>query len=282
MFEMSEQLISHSMTGGVLNINKPSGLTSFQVVKVVRKVLKTRQVGHCGTLDPMANGVLLVVFGNGTSHSKDLMSVEKCYRGEMRLGIKTDSGDITGRVVETIVPPIFERNVLERVFKKFTGERDQIPPMFSAVKWKGRKLYEYARKGIEVLRPARKVTVFSLELLQLQHPFATFRIVCSKGTYVRRLVEEIGELLGVPATLSSLTRERCGDFLLENSLSWNDLLKMNRQKLLSKSVILDPCHQKINVPLTSHPHLTASAHSESAFGCSQTCLPQGEKNRLGG
>lgn len=223
-------------TGGLLNINKPAGLTSFQVVKKIRTILKIKRVGHCGTLDPMAQGVLLIVFGSATAFSDELMSGEKVYWGEMRLGIKTDTGDITGKVMETMIPPQAERETVEKIFRDFVGEIDQVPPMFSAIKKNGMKLYDYARKGIEIVRPPRKVKIHSLDLLGLDPGLIRFRVACSKGTYIRSLVEDIGEVLEVPATLSALTRERSGSFAVEQSLNWNEVLRMRPDELLSKAI----------------------------------------------
>ena len=224
--------------GGLLNVNKPSGPTSFQIVKHVRKILQVKKVGHCGTLDPMASGVLLVLFGSATVYSEKFMSKEKVYRGEMRLGLKTDSGDITGNILETAPVPDLDSKTVRSALKRFTGEITQVPPMYSAVKWKGRKLYEYARKGLEIDRKPRKVTVFSFHLLgQAGHAFQ-FRLACSKGTYVRTLVEDVGEFLKVPATLSLLVREKSGPYSLDSSISWEELCSMDRKTLLSKSVSL--------------------------------------------
>jgi tRNA pseudouridine55 synthase len=224
--------------GGLLVINKPSGLTSFQVVKAARKILREKKVGHCGTLDPMATGVLLVLFGEATVHSGALMSGTKVYCAEMKLGLKTDTGDITGKILQTgNVPPLTVQSV-ESAFRSFTGEIEQKPPMYSAVKHKGRKLYDYARDGIEIDRQPRKVTVFSLSLIELQIFLIRFRLECSKGTYVRSLVEDIGDFLGVPATLSGLERERSGQFSIRSSIAWEEFKGMNRRELLNRSLAI--------------------------------------------
>lgn len=222
--------------GGLLNLNKPTGLTSFQVVRQVRRILGEKRVGHCGTLDPLASGVLVVLFGSACALQDQFMAGDKVYRAEMKLGVKTDTGDITGKVLMACDPPKVSSEAVRRAFQKFTGEISQVPPMYSALKRAGKPLYEYAREGVEVEREARTVTIRSLELIFLRHPLIEFRVVCSKGTYVRTLVEDIGEHLGVPATLSGLVREKVGRFAIEQSLEWEKLVRMGREELLAHSL----------------------------------------------
>jgi tRNA pseudouridine55 synthase len=167
--------------GGILNISKPSGLTSFQVVRQVRRILGEKRVGHCGTLDPMASGVLVVVFGSATVLQDQFMAGEKVYRAEMKLGIKTDTGDITGKPLMTCEPPKISTLQIQKAFEKFTGEISQVPPMYSALKRDGKPLYAYARAGVEVHRDPRPVTIHALTLIALRHPVIEFRVVCSKG-----------------------------------------------------------------------------------------------------
>ncbi len=221
--------------GGLLNVNKPSGIRSFSIIETVRSILQEKKVGHCGTLDPMASGVLLVLFGKATSFSDALMSGEKVYRGEMKLGLKTDTGDITGKVLETAPVPELDSSAIQAAFQKFVGEIKQIPPMYSAVKWKGRKLYQYARAGLPAQRGPRQVTVFSFDLLRHEKETIEFRVACSKGTYVRTLIEDVGVSLGLPATLSSLVREKSGRHSLDASIGWESLCRMDRETLLSRS-----------------------------------------------
>ena len=221
--------------GGLLNINKPIHLTSFQVVKKVRKILGEKRVGHCGTLDPLASGVLLVLFGLATSQAENFVSSEKEYRCVMQFGIRTDTGDLDGRIIESADFVFPKKEEIERAFIAFTGEIEQIPPMFSAVKVGGQRLYKYARKGIEIKRAPRKVWIASLEFLSSNSPYLEFRAVCSKGTYIRVLAEDIGKFLGIPATVYSLVRERIGSFSIDQSLSWNDLSGMDRDRLIKHS-----------------------------------------------
>lgn len=223
--------------GGLLNINKSPQNTSFEVVRVVKRILNEKRVGHCGTLDPMATGVLLVLFGRATTLSNRLMAGKKSYLGEMTLGIQTDTGDMTGKIIQKsgVVPEI-NLSQIETAFEKFIGEIIQIPPKYSAVKREGRKLYEYARQGIDVIQPPRIISIYSAEIIRYAHPKITFRLICSSGTYVRSWVEDVGNELGYPATLSSLVREQVGSYRVEDSLDFNDLLKINREQLLSASI----------------------------------------------
>jgi len=232
--------IETAVKSGILVINKPTRCTSFQVVREVRRILEIEKVGHCGTLDPMASGVMVILFGSATSFSEELMNHDKVYRAGMLLGIKTDTGDGTGKILHTASVPAFSRGEIENTLSKFSGEIDQIPPMFSAIKWKGRKLYEYARKGIEVERNPRKIFIHSITLLEHEKSYIQFRMACSKGTYVRSLVEDIGEVLRVPATLTDLIREKSGSFSIRESISWDDLNRMSRDELLSKSIPTPP------------------------------------------
>ncbi|OGR97568.1 MAG: tRNA pseudouridine(55) synthase TruB [Elusimicrobia bacterium RIFCSPLOWO2_01_FULL_64_13] len=225
------------MESGVINLIKPPGITSFQAVKAVRSILGEKRVGHCGTLDPMASGVLLVVFGAATRLSGSLMSGEKTYRGEIIFGVRTDSGDLTGKVLEEVPVPPLDPARLKAVFQTFVGEISQVPPMVSALKYGGRRLYQLAREGVTVPRAARRVTIRSFELLGIDGPRAGFRVACSKGTYVRTLAEDAGRALGLPAALASLVRERSGTFEIGAGLPWEALVGMDRQALLRHAAV---------------------------------------------
>jgi tRNA pseudouridine55 synthase len=222
-------------SSGILNINKPSGCTSFQVVRHIRSLLGASKVGHCGTLDPLASGVLIVVFGDATRQAESLMGQEKVYKADMILGIRTDSGDVTGRTIEQSQVPFFSREKIEKAFLKFMGPQRQVPPIVSAIKYQGTRLYKLARAGIEAPRPPRDIEIHSLDILDIQPAQISFRVRCSKGTYVRSLAEDIGRELGVPATLKSLVRERSGDFRVEDALTWQEISSMSREELLGKS-----------------------------------------------
>lgn len=202
---------------GILIVDKPTDWTSFDVIAKLRGILGTRKLGHSGTLDPMATGVL-PVFAGGASKAVDMQpNHDKTYRAVIRFGLATDTGDVTGTVLRSEETAI-TADQLREVLPRFTGDIMQTPPMYSAVKVNGSPLYKLARQGITVERKARPVTIYRLELLdQPQAQDFVLEVACSKGTYVRTLVEELGEALGVPATLAGLRRTQAGIFGLEHS-----------------------------------------------------------------
>ena len=199
---------------GVLVVDKPPGKTSAQVVAIVKKITQAKRVGHTGTLDPMATGVLPVCVGEGTKLAGYLQAVDKEYTGEFLLGVETDTLDKDGSVTKKseAVAKSITRGQVEHVFEKFVGTILQTPPMFSAVKVGGKRLHSLARKGIEVERPQRKVEVSAFALEHFDGPVGSFRVACSKGTYVRTLLADVGTALGCGAHLTSLRRTRCGRF----------------------------------------------------------------------
>ena len=183
------------MRDGILIIDKPSGLTSHDVVNRVRRATKIRQVGHAGTLDPMATGVLVVCVGQATRVSEYLLGHDKAYRATIRLGIETNTYDADGEIVATHDVNV-DRAEVERALAQFVGEIQQVPPMYSAIKREGQKLYELARQGIEIERAARSVIVHSIELRDYQAPDATIDVQCSAGTYIRSIAHDLGTALG--------------------------------------------------------------------------------------
>lgn len=221
------------MISGILNINKEVGISSNKCVSLVKKALDTRKVGHTGTLDLEASGVLPIVVGKATRVSDFLMDERKEYITEAIFGKRTDTLDYDGQVVATS-DVIFTRDDLEKEMENFTGEITQIPPMYSALKVNGQKLYDLARKGIEVERKKRQVNIYSFDIIDLNFPKATFKITCSKGTYIRTLIDDLGENLGSYAYVNSLTRSKVGDFYLEDAINSDDLLNMSREEVLKK------------------------------------------------
>lgn len=221
------------MISGILNINKEVGISSNKCVSLVKKALDTRKVGHTGTLDLEASGVLPIVVGKATRVSDFLMDERKEYITEAIFGKRTDTLDYDGQVVATS-DVIFTRDDLEKEMENFTGEITQIPPMYSALKVNGQKLYDLARKGIEVERKKRQVNIYSFDIIDFNFPKATFKITCSKGTYIRTLIDDLGENLGSYAYVNSLTRSKVGDFYLENAINSDDLLNMSREEVLKK------------------------------------------------
>ena len=202
---------------GVLVIDKPAGMTSFDVIRRVRRMVKTRRVGHAGTLDPMATGVLPVAVGTATRLIEYLMAGDKTYRAGLKLGSVTDTQDSTGQILEKKPWQSVDRPAIEAAIEHLLGEIDQLPPMYSALKKDGQPLYRLARQGIEVEREPRKVVVKSLAIDEFSAPDLTFTVQCSKGTYVRTLCHDLGQMLGCGAHMTELRRLACGRFALEAS-----------------------------------------------------------------
>lgn len=193
---------------GIISIYKEQGFTSFDVVAKLRGILKQKKIGHTGTLDPMAEGVLIVCLGKATKLVDLLTNDDKCYKTTMRLGITTDTEDVTGKIISErpLSGDITEERIMS-VLAEYVKTYDQIPPMYSAIKKDGKKLYEYARAGIEIERTPRSVTIFSISDVEVKLPDITFTVHCSKGTYIRSLCRDIGEALGCGAVMSALVRE---------------------------------------------------------------------------
>ncbi len=204
-------------SGGILNFNKPRGRTSFSVIGLVRRGTGVRRVGHAGTLDPMAEGVLLVCVGPAVRITEYLMDLPKVYRGTVHLGVETDTYDAEGQVVATHDVNVSE-DALREALAAFTGEIEQRPPAHSAIKISGRPAYERARKGEKIELALRKVNVYRLNLLRFEPPEVEIKIECSRGTYVRSLAHDLGQSLGCGAHLSALTRTRVGPFRVEDAL----------------------------------------------------------------
>lgn len=212
---------------GVLPIWKPEGFTSHDVVAVARRSLQIKRIGHTGTLDPMVTGVLPLCIGRATRMVEYIQDLPKQYEAEMTFGISTNTEDWTGEMVEQVDSISIDQVTIERILDSFVGEIEQIPPMFSAVKQGGVKLYELARQGIEVERKPRLVQIYKLELIEAnledKQPKIRFRVDCSKGTYIRTLCVDIGRQLGLPAMMSSLVRTRSGPFRREDCITIDEL-----------------------------------------------------------
>lgn len=204
---------------GILNINKPQGLTSFGVVARVKRITAERHTGHAGTLDPLAGGVLPVCLGKATRVIEYLFNETKHYRAEVQLGITTDTFDVTGKIIRTVDPGGISREMVEAALDRFRGTILQTPPMYSALKHHGQPLYKLARAGIEVERKGRPAQIHSLEITSWQPPVFTLDIICGKGTYIRSLAHDLGEALGTGAVMKTLTRLRVGPFSLEDSIT---------------------------------------------------------------
>ena len=223
---------------GIINIYKEAGYTSFDVVAKMRGILKIRKMGHTGTLDPDATGVLPVCIGNGTKLVELFADHEKEYIAELKLGVATDTQDLSGEILKTSPVDVTCEEVTEAVMS-FVGEYMQIPPMYSAVKVNGKKLYELAREGKEVERKARPVCFREIEILSMELPIVKIRVVCSKGTYIRTLCNDIGEKLGCYAAMKSLIRTKVGIFTLDQAITLEELEQYRDAGELAK-VILSP------------------------------------------
>ena len=217
------------MDDEILLIDKPAGMTSFGVVARVRRLLSQRaggkvKVGHTGTLDPFATGLMILLVGKGTKRSNEFLKLDKVYEAEIVLGATSTTGDPEGEITETANrTDEITKTELEAALVQFTGEIQQVPPAFSAIKINGQRAYKLARKGEEVIMPARTVTVYSLELIEYSYPVVRIRTHVSSGTYIRTLAEDIGQTLGVGAYCRGLRRTKVGDYLIEQSTSLNDL-----------------------------------------------------------
>ena len=216
---------------GVLLVDKPTGMTSHDVVDRVQRHFGFKKVGHCGTLDPAATGLLILVLERATKLQDRLMSADKAYEGTMLLGVSTDSQDADGKVIaEKPVPPLTVEEI-ESAFAKFRGDIQQVPPMVSAVKHQGTPLYKLARKGKTVEREPRLVHIYDLRVLTLDLPRISFRVACTKGTYVRTLCSEIGDTLGCGAHLCELRRTRSGSFDVKDTHALSELMNLSRPQL---------------------------------------------------
>lgn len=216
---------------GILIIDKPQGMTSHDVVDFLRKKFGIKKVGHAGTLDPMATGVLVMLMGSYTKSANTFLSEDKEYEASLKLGSTSDTGDAWGTISEEFSVVNCTDDEIHRAFRSFAGEIEQEVPMYSAVKYKGRKLYELARKGIKVSVEARKVFVKEIEVLDIAVPEVRFRLCCSKGTYVRQLAIDIGKKLGCGAHLSGLRRIRSGSFKLKDAMSMDEVKALNGEDL---------------------------------------------------
>ena len=216
------------MSDGFINLNKNSGMTSHDAVNRVRKIFSTRKVGHAGTLDPSASGILPIAIGKATKFIEYLADCQKIYRAEILFGIATDSGDLEGKIIsraDNFTIPTADD--FKAVLKSFIGEIEQTPPKFSAIKIHGRKAYDLARKNLDFDMPRRFVKISDIKLVALDKNSAIIEIDCGKGTYIRSLAIDIGERLKIPATLKNLLRLRVGDFDLKNSATLDQLTTEN-------------------------------------------------------
>lgn len=223
---------------GVLLVDKASGMTSHDVVAIARRTLNTKKIGHCGTLDPLATGLLILTLGRGTKIQDLLMAEDKEYIGTLKLGEITDSQDADGQVIETRPVPDLPREQLEAAFAKYKGDFYQLPPMVSAIKKEGVPLYKLARQGKTVEREPRLVHVYAHEIQQVRLPEVDFRVLCSKGFYVRTYAHDIGEALGCGAHLKALRRTKSGKFSVDKAITATELKSGPADAVIAKVMTL--------------------------------------------
>ena len=212
-------------------VDKPAGMTSHDVIDIVRRGFDIKKAGHAGTLDPAATGLLVVLIGRATKLSSIFTAGDKRYEAVMTLGKKTDSGDAEGKVLAESGCAGINGEKIREVFKTFEGETGQVPPMFSAIQIKGKRLYQLASKGKEVPREPRKIHIMELEINKIELPLVYFTVKCSKGTYIRKLCEDIGDKLGCGGYLSGLRRISSGEFNLEDSINMAKLKSISVSEL---------------------------------------------------
>lgn len=214
---------------GVLIINKPKGYTSHDIVNIVKKELNITKVGHAGTLDPNATGVLPVLIGNATKISKYLIEHDKVYIAELKLGEKSSTVDLEGEIIEKKSVPKLNEDQIKDTLKLFLGKQQQIPPMYSSIKINGKKAYEYARKGLKVEMEPREIEIMNISLMKFQDNIITFKVKCSKGTYIRVLCEDIAKSLGTVGLMKELCRIKVNEFDIKNSVTLDDIKNGNVQ-----------------------------------------------------
>jgi len=231
---------------GILLLDKRLGVSSNQALQEVKRLLNAAKAGHTGSLDPLATGLLPLCFGEATKVSGMMLDDDKRYRVVIRLGVLTDTGDAEGAVLETKPVPEITQAMLDACLQRFTGELDQVPPMYSALKLNGKKLYELAREGKTVERKARRITIYALKQLDFERDRLTLEVFCSKGTYIRSLAEDIGAHFGCGGTVAELRRLQAGMFDLDQAFTIEQLRAMDAQQL-------DACLLAVDVPLHALP-----------------------------
>ena len=224
---------------GILLLDKRLGVSSNKALQEVRRLFNANKAGHTGSLDPLATGLLPLCFGEATKVSALMLDDNKRYQVVVQLGVMTDTGDAEGIVIETKPVPELSIDEIQACLKQFTGEIDQVPPMYSALKHNGKKLYELAREGKTVERKARHITIFELKLLDFSEDQLTLDVFCSKGTYIRSLAEDIGHMLGCGGTVKVLRRLDAGQFSIENARTIEQLIQMDEQSLFQCLIDVD-------------------------------------------
>lgn len=225
---------------GILNFYKPIGITSHTVVLKLRKLLGIRKIGHAGTLDPLAEGVLVICIGSATKMASYITNMEKEYETELTFGISTTTGDREGEIKDKKEKVKITLSEIKEKINQFVGEIEQVPPMASAVHYQGERLYKLYRQGKKVTPPPRKVKIYSLDIISFipeEFPRLKFKVICSKGTYIRTLCEDIGQVFNLPAYMSGLVRTRVGKFKLKDALTEREVTELFKKGQLSKFIL---------------------------------------------
>lgn len=236
---------------GILLLDKRLGVSSNRALQEVRRLYNANKAGHTGSLDPMASGLLPLCFGEATKVSAMMLDDDKRYQAVVKLGVMTDTGDSEGKVIAEKTVPDLSLDEIEACLQSFTGESDQVPPMYSALKHNGRKLYELAREGKTIERKARRITIYELTLIDMTVNSLSLDVLCSKGTYIRSLAEDIGHKFGCGGAVSQLRRTQAGKFKIEDSLTLEELQKMNKAELME-------CLIGVDEPLNEIPEIFLS------------------------
>lgn len=223
---------------GIFLVDKPRGPTSHDIVLILRRKLQFKKIGHAGTLDPLASGLLIMLLGKATKLSSEFLGLDKAYSVRITLGVRTDTADAAGKIIREKEVPQYSREAIEEALLNFKGESWQIPPMVSAKKVNGQKLYRLARKGISITRQPHKINITGIKLTEINLPHLSFELMCSKGTYVRSLTEDIGEYLGCGAHVCELRRTACGNYNIKEALKLDEIIRMEQETLVRRFLTL--------------------------------------------
>jgi tRNA pseudouridine55 synthase len=273
---------------GFLNIYKKKGPTSYDVIRAIKKHLKIKRVGHAGNLDPMGEGVLVVGIGKATRFLEFIMNETKEYRVKVKFGILTTTLDSEGEVIQEMPVPTLDREKLLSVLAQFQGEIEQVPPSFSAIKFEGKRLYEYAREGVFLVPKPRKVKIHKIDLLEIGDDYIVIDVECSSGTYMRSLARDIGQKLGSVAIVEDLTRLRVGDYRIENAVQIDDgkkliesIIPIHEGLPMKTSVFLNPSGAMMFMNGNKVPRRFISRLSQEARAFSLVKVFDNENNFLG-
>lgn len=250
---------------GVFLLDKPQGMSSNDILQKVKRIFQANKAGHTGALDPLATGMLPICLGEATKFSQFLLDSDKRYQVTAKLGERTDTSDAEGQVVETKVVNVTESDI-QQALAQFRGDILQVPTMFSALKYQGKPLYEYARAGITVEREARPITIFELKFIAYEAPFLTLEVHCSKGTYIRTLVDDLGEVLGCGAHVTVLRRLAVADYPIAAMMSYADLQNMAENQPLE---VLDKLLLPMNTAVSNLPKINLNEQQTKAVGFGQ-------------